>query len=371
MKNFINERPMDTWILDKIEQGDPPSFLNAIKTKLDERKSIREKIERYQLERIKTTIYFAKENSPFYRNHLRKIDENKITSMNDIQNIPFIDESDCDEKLLCVSQGQISRVVTVPSYTMPNNLISLKTSGSTGKPKRVYFTEEDQELTIDFFHNGMKNLIGSEDRLLILMPCSTPTSIGDLLRIGVERMGAKVYAIGPLQKKGKWQEIITLIEKEKITSIVATPTQIEEMTREISKEKEIKLKTMLLSAEYVSDVLTKKANSLFGCKVFEHYGSTEMGLGGAVSCHMVEGYHPREADLYFEIIDPMTGELVEDGKWGEVVFTTLTRKGMPFIRYRTGDISRWIKEPCKCGSYLKRLDKVKDRKEKKGMNFYN
>jgi phenylacetate-coenzyme A ligase PaaK-like adenylate-forming protein len=93
---------------------------------------------------------------------------------------------------------------------------------------------------------------------------------------------------------------------------------------------------------------------------------TEMGLGCAVSCEYQNGYHVREADLYLEIIDPDTGRPVPDGQWGEIVFTSLTRVGMPFIRYRTGDISRWKTESCRCGSKLKLLDYIQDRKLEKG-----
>lgn len=99
----------------------------------------------------------------------------------------------------------------------------------------------------------------------------------------------------------------------------------------------------------------------WGCRVFNHYGSTEMGLGGGVECEALRGYHLREADLYFEIVDPVSGQAVPDGECGEVVFTTLTREGMPLIRYKTGDFSRFLKEPCPCGTVLKRMDKVRGR----------
>jgi phenylacetate-CoA ligase len=75
----------------------------------------------------------------------------------------------------------------------------------------------------------------------------------------------------------------------------------------------------------------------------------------------LNGYHMREADLLFEIIDPVSGEVLPDGCEGEVVFTTLTRQGMPLIRYRTGDISKFMTEPCPCGSVLKRMAPVRDR----------
>ena len=85
---------------------------------------------------------------------------------------------------------------------------------------------------------------------------------------------------------------------------------------------------------------------------------TEMGLGGGVECQARRGYHLREADLYFEIVHPQTGEPVTEGETGEIVFTTLTRQGMPLIRYRTGDLSRFIPGQCPCGTTLRTLEKV-------------
>jgi phenylacetate-coenzyme A ligase PaaK-like adenylate-forming protein len=86
-----------------------------------------------------------------------------------------------------------------------------------------------------------------------------------------------------------------------------------------------------------------------------------MGLGGGVECQARRGYHLREADLYLEVIDPIHGRTVPEGEYGEVVFTTLTRRGMPLIRYRTGDISRFIPEDCPCGTVLRTLEKVRRR----------
>jgi phenylacetate-coenzyme A ligase PaaK-like adenylate-forming protein len=77
-----------------------------------------------------------------------------------------------------------------------------------------------------------------------------------------------------------------------------------------------------------------------------------------VECQARQGYHLREADLYVEIVDPLTGQVQPEGEYGEIVLTTLTRCGMPLIRYRTGDVSRFIPGECPCGSVLKLLDKV-------------
>ncbi|MCE5348325.1 MAG: hypothetical protein LLG13_18820, partial [Bacteroidales bacterium] len=118
------------------------------------------------------------------------------------------------------------------------------------------------------------------------------------------------------------------------------------------------IEKVLLSADYVPEVLISELSNIYGCKVFTHYGSSEMGYGGGVECGALNGYHLREADIYFEIIDPDTGKPVEDGQYGEIVFTTLTRQAMPLIRYRTGDIASFSSVPCKCGTFLRTMTRA-------------
>ena len=84
-----------------------------------------------------------------------------------------------------------------------------------------------------------------------------------------------------------------------------------------------------------------------------------MGFGGGVECQACSGYHLREADLYFEIIAPDSGQTIPQGELGEIIVTTLTRKGMPLVRYRTGHRARFLTEPCQCGTMLRRMGKVK------------
>jgi phenylacetate-coenzyme A ligase PaaK-like adenylate-forming protein len=96
--------------------------------------------------------------------------------------------------------------------------------------------------------------------------------------------------------------------------------------------------------------------------VFKHYGMTEMGLGGGVECSARKGYHLREADLLVEIVDPSSGLPLSDGNTGEVVFTTLTRDGMPLIRYRTGDIAAFRLDSCACATVLKTLGRIRGRR---------
>jgi phenylacetate-coenzyme A ligase PaaK-like adenylate-forming protein len=121
------------------------------------------------------------------------------------------------------------------------------------------------------------------------------------------------------------------------------------------------IESVLLCTDYVPRAIAKTLEEVWGCRVFNHYGMTEMGLGGGVECEALDGYHLRESDLWFEVVDHETGEPCSDGMIGEVVFTTLTRRGMPLIRYRTGDIARIINQPCSCGSVLRRMDRVRGR----------
>jgi phenylacetate-CoA ligase len=109
----------------------------------------------------------------------------------------------------------------------------------------------------------------------------------------------------------------------------------------------------------VPSALVDELKRTWGCAVFGHYGTTEMGLGGGVECEAFSGYHLREADLLFEIVDPASGRALPKGQTGEIVFTTLTRGAMPLVRYRTGDLSRFVPEPCPCGTVLPRLAKVR------------
>ncbi|MDD4369450.1 MAG: phenylacetate--CoA ligase family protein, partial [Oscillospiraceae bacterium] len=118
-----------------------------------------------------------------------------------------------------------------------------------------------------------------------------------------------------------------------------------------------------LSTDHLPLAVIDAIEKAWHCRVYNHYGMTEMGLGGGIECEARAGLHLREADLYFEIINPVTGAPVPEGEEGEVVFTTLTREGMPLIRYRTGDLASFIPGPCPCGTVLKRLTRVKDRIE--------
>jgi phenylacetate-coenzyme A ligase PaaK-like adenylate-forming protein len=308
-------------------------------------------IEEYQLGKMRETMEHARRNSPFYRRQLESIRFSDIRSLEDISHLPFTFPADIKEddlRFLCISRGEIERVVT------------LRSSGTTAPAKRLHFTGEDLELTIDFFHHGMATLVDPGDRVLILMPGELPGSVGDLLVKGLARMDVEGIVRWPV---GDAEEVIGEIAAWRISSMVGLPGQVLALVRHpaASLLPPGRIRSVLLSADYVPDAVVLEIGRVWGCPVFNHYGMTEMGLGGGVDCRALAGYHLREADLYFEIVDPIDGTPLPEGESGEVVFTTLTRRGMPLIRYRTGDLAMFLTGPCTCGSVLRRLGHVRGR----------
>ena len=328
--------PLHSWIAHKI--GSSSETLT------------REAIVAYQLRKVRETLYLAKEKSIFYRSKLATFPPD-IASLDELKHYPFTTAEDIRREplqFLCVSQNEIQRVVTLGS------------SGTTGQPKRIFFTRGDQELTIDFFQVGMSTFTAPGDRVLILLPVERPGSVGDLLAIALERMGASGIRHGLVRDVG---HTLAVMANEGVNGVVGVPTQVLALVRNAGMEESnrLRLKSALLTMDHVPQAIVRAVEASWGCRVYNHYGMTEMGLGGGVECQARRGYHLREADLYLEIIDPINGRTVPEGEHGEVVFTTLTRRGMPLIRYRTGDISRFIPGDCPCGTVLRTLEKVRGR----------
>ncbi|NTW28186.1 MAG: phenylacetate--CoA ligase family protein [Coriobacteriia bacterium] len=330
--------PLEPWIAAKI--GLPPTTPLATALLHD-----------YQLSRLQATIDYVCDRSPFYRQHLAGVRGSDLHTLDDIAMLPFTTPEDIledDLRFLCVSQGEIERIVT------------LRTSGTTNAAKRLHFTAQDLQLTVDFFRHGMSPLVNPHERVLILMPGDAPGSVGDLLAQGLARMGAEGIVHGIVQDE---QAAISEIVSRRIDCLVGLPVQVLGLARHAAAASVPagRIKSVLLSADYVPAAIVREIERTWNVPVFNHYGMTEMGLGGAVDCSQRCGCHLREADLYVEIVDPGTSRPVPDGEPGEVVFTTLTRTGMPLVRYRTGDLSRFIPEPCPCGTVLRRLAWVRGR----------
>ncbi|NLK33851.1 MAG: phenylacetate--CoA ligase family protein [Gracilibacteraceae bacterium] len=327
--------PLEQWIMNKtgIKERDKNALVD------------------YQLAKIRETMSYAKKNSVFYGKLLKNVREESVYSQESFQHIPLTYPQDIMRSpldFLCVPQRKVARIVT------------LNTSGTSGEEKRLFFTEEDLDLTVDFFRYGMSCLVDETDKVLVLMPGNTYGSIGDLLKKALALSGIECIAYGVLNDP---EDAAKCIQERDITCIVGIPLQVLYLSRVKSDIFRNKIKKVLLSTDYVPEVLINELTQKFGCRVFSHYGMTEMGYGGGVECEALSGYHMRDGDMYFEIINPDTGKAVEKGQYGEVVFTTLTRQAMPLIRYRTGDIASFSPTECACGTFLNTMKKVLGRIE--------
>jgi phenylacetate-CoA ligase len=311
----------------------------------------------WRQQRLLALIRWCMLRSPFYARHLRAFAGSDL----DPDSIPALPCTTAEHlrhqalDMLCLSQSAVERIV------------SLGTSGTTGPPKRLFFSIQDLEATLDFFRVGMSTCTGPGDTALILIPGRRPDGAADLLARALQDIGVRaVTAPQPCSPK----EAAVLIRREEITclamlashlrSLLDDPSALAAMTGQV--------RTVLLSGEPVSETLRADARRA-GLEVFDHYGLTETCFGGGVECRAHSGYHLRQADLYLEIVDPRTGRSLPPGTTGEVVVSTLSRRAMPLVRYRTGDLAGLVPGPCPCGSPLDRLGPIVGRIAQSGTGF--
>ena len=282
----------------------------------------------YQLGKVRAVVKYAIAYSSFYRERL----VNFKNGFSSVSELPFTFPRDIEQfspEMLCVGQSRISKVVT------------LETSGSTAPPKRVFFTGKDLSAAVDFFHHGMMEFTLENDSVLILFPGEKEGSIGRLLSDGLVRLGATPLKYGIISD---FEDLFHYLSSQRINVIAGMPQQILELSR-LCRHKGGSisgLHSVLVSADYAAESLVSSIESNLSCRVYEHYGMTEMCFGGGVYSKARDGYHMRHNDFMFEIVDPLTGVVLPQGEYGEVVFTSLNTEAMPLIRYRTGDLARLI-----------------------------
>ncbi len=298
----------------------------------------------WQMARIRETLAHAKANGPFYRERLAGCDPASIRTPGDLAALPFTTADDLRERaddFLCVSQREIARALT------------LQSSGTTGPAKRFFFTGEDLEATTDFFHHGISAFAGPGDKVCILMPGARPGTVGDLLSRALALLGANGH-VADLSLSVA--DMLDHMAAEGYAVAVCLPSQAIRLARAARAQGRPRLvKTVLLGADHAAASLRAALEEDLCQRCVVHWGMSETCLAGAVECRAGRGCHIREADLFLEIIDPVSGKPCPDGVLGEIVLTTLSRLGMPLIRYRTGDLAAMDGAPCPCGSPLRRL----------------
>jgi phenylacetate-coenzyme A ligase PaaK-like adenylate-forming protein len=337
---------MDAWLARRCACADTGRLADAVRAR--------------QLALLRESIDYARSRSRFYRDHFRCAPLGGL-SWDDFFRLPFTRPEDLGdwERFACVSQSRIARMVT------------LKTSGTSGPPKRLAFSARDLEATREFFRIGMRRLVHAGDRVLVLWPgAERPCGVGDLLRAALEEDGAAVAVCRPRADAGS---LLRDMREHNPHVLVAAPRQLEFLPGVLDAVRALgdrpALRGVLSSAETLPPRIDDALRIRHGCLVLDHYGMTETGYGGGVECAARDGYHLREADLFIEVVAVDSGTALPDGQTGEVVVSTLGREAMPLIRYRTGDAAAVLPGPCRCGSPLRRLSRIRGRIARRGTEY--
>jgi phenylacetate-CoA ligase len=311
----------------------------------------RKKLEELQSQQLVKTIERVYYNVPYYRNLMQEkgIMPEDIKGLEDLSKLPFTTKDDLRNNypygLFAVPLSEIVRIHA--------------SSGTTGKPTVVGYTREDittwSELMARTLACG-----GASKHSVIQVAYGYGLFTGGLgVHYGAERLGASVIPISG----GNTKRQVMLMRDFGTTVLACTPSyalHIAEVMKEMKVPRsELKLKYGILGAEPWTEELRKEIEEKLGIIAIDIYGLSEIiGPGVASECQYKNGLHIWEDHFIPEIIDPKTGEVLPEGCEGELVFTTITKEGIPVIRYRTRDISSLNYEPCPCGRTHVRMHKV-------------
>ncbi len=311
----------------------------------------RKDMQALQLERLKTAVARAYDKVPMYK---RKFDEiglkpEHIQTLKDIEKIPFTTKNDLRDNypygLFAVPLKEIVRLHA--------------SSGTTGKPIVVGYTKNDMEIwTENIARLAMAAGAREEDVAQIVFGYGMFTG-GFGLHYGLERLGATVVPAS----SGNSERQLMMMQDFGTTIMVGTPSYAlylaetaEELGVDMSK---LKLRLGLFGGEGHTPEMRAEIEKRWGILATENYGLSEIqGPGVSGECYCQCGMHINEDHFYPEIINPDTGEALPYGEKGEIVFTTLTKEGIPMLRYRTKDITILNPETCKCGRNSIRMNKV-------------
>ena len=315
----------------------------------------RNKIEELQLERLKWLVDYCMKNIPFYNKRLTEagVTAEKIKSLKDIEYIPYTTKADIRDTYPFGLFGQpIKNIVRIHA-----------SSGTTGKPTVVGYTKQD----IENWSDCMARICvagGATDEDIVQIAFGYGLFTGALgLHYGLEKIGATVVPTS----SGNTEKQIMLMQDFQTSALVATPSYaqyIGEKAKEMGVLENINLRLGLFGSEGCTIEMRDQIEKTLGIFATDNYGMSElMGPGVSGDCHYRCGMHINEDHFLAEIIDPNTEEVLEKGSQGELVITTLTKEGIPMLRYRTKDITKINYDTCKCGRTFARMDKIKGRSD--------
>ena len=316
----------------------------------------RDELHALQLQRLQKMVKHIYTNVPFYR---RKLDEigakpEDIKELKDLAKLPFTYKTDLRDNypngLVAVPQEQINRIHA--------------SSGTTGKPTVVAYTKGDVQLWSEMLARGF-TAIGASSKDIIQVSYGYGLFTGGLgLHYGAEMIGASVLPTA----SGNTHRQILLMQDLKTTILCCTPSYalyIAEILAEMGIDPQTTpLKTGVFGAEPWTESMRKRLEKSLGIKAYDIFGLSELcGPGVSMECEAQDSAHIWEDNFIVEIINPETGEVLPEGSVGEMVFTTITKEGMPLLRYRTRDLSSINLAKCACGRTHARMTRIAGRSD--------
>ena len=326
----------------------------------------RDEIEALQLERLKHVVEIAS-RSPFYQERLAEagVTADSIKSLDDVRRIPYTTKDDL--------RGQYPYgLTTVPT----DELVRLHaSSGTTGAPTVIFHTQADLDQWASLMARSMF-IAGVRPTDVFQNMAGYGLFTGGLgIHYGAERLGCLTIPAGA----GNSKRQIKLIQDFNVSVLHIIPSYALYLVTYLEKEgidpKTLPVRIALIGAEPHTEEARLRIEELLNVKAYNSYGLSEMnGPGVAFECVHQNGLHVWEDAFITEIVDPETFEPLPEGETGELVMTTLTRQGMPILRYRTKDLTGFLPGDCPCGREHRRLDRIKGRTDDmiiiKGVNIY-
>ena len=292
-----------------------------------------------QFQAITKQFATLKKRSPFYARKFADVDLGDVKTPADFEKLPFTDKGDLREAYpLGLAAVPDEKIVRIHS-----------SSGTTGTPVIVPYTKKDvDDWAIQFARCYEYAGVTPADRIQITPGYGLWTA-GIGFQAGAELLGAMAIPMGP----GNTEKQLQFMVDMESTVLTATASYALLLAEEVEKrglQDQIKLRKLITGSERAGEKIRQRIIDVLGVEYYDIYGLTEVyGPGIGISCQHSHGMHCWSDYVYVEIIDPLTGEVLPDGAWGEIVLTTLQKEGAPLIRFRTHDLSRIIPEPCACG----------------------
>ena len=309
-----------------------------------------------QLRRLQGIVRHAHDNVELIRRRMdeRKVAPADIQHLDDIASLPFTVKDDLrDAYPFGLFATSIHDVVRVHA-----------SSGTTGKPTVVAYTREDLEVWANVMMRALACCTMHRGDIIQNAHGYGLFTGGLGIHCGAEALGATVIPISG----GNTDRQIMVMKDFGVTGICCTPSyfvhlieRAEEMGVNI---RDLPLRVGSFGAEPWTDGMRKHMEKKAGIKAYDIYGLSEIiGPGVASECPAQDGIHIFEDHFYPEVVNPDTGEPIPDGEEGELVLTTLSKKAMPMLRYRTHDITAIIPEPCPCGRTIRRVRRINRRSD--------